>query len=83
MNVEQLINILQDLDPQTPVILSSDPEGNSFAGLGDFSIEHVEKDYRGEQLDAGELFILDPDDEDEYDEVDISTRFKKVVILWP
>lgn len=39
MKVKELINLLQKEDPEKLVIVSSDPEGNSFSEISDSPIE--------------------------------------------
>ena len=37
MNIQELIEILEMMDPTATVVLSSDPEGNSYSPLEDYS----------------------------------------------
>lgn len=40
MKIKQLITQLQKLDPNLEVVLSSDPEGNSFGILQDIDVDN-------------------------------------------
>ena len=70
MNVQQLIETLQELDPTLEVILSTDPEGNGFSPLHDEISEghynsRLTEFYTDEDLD----YLKQDDDEEENDRV--------------
>lgn len=71
MNVRALMELLQNFDPDTPVVLSTDKEGNSIRHLSTYSLEEVED---VEQWEL-ELIYTDTVDEDE--------DYQEVVVLWP
>jgi hypothetical protein len=81
MNVQQLIEILQDLDPTAEVIISRDPEGNGYSpasehlGEGHFHTKDAEF-YSDEDLD-----YLEADAEDEKQK--ISNDCIPCVCIWP
>lgn len=52
MNVNELMKVLENLDPDTLVILSSDPEGNEYSEL-----EHIELNMRfdGDEIGIAQL----------------------------
>jgi hypothetical protein len=66
--------------PNMPVLGASDEEGNSFNPLGDFSIELIEKggeDSYDISLFSHEDLLVD------YEEDEIATNFREVLVLWP
>lgn len=71
MNVRDLIKKLSALDPDLPVLLSEDEEGNGFLPLDEVEYSGaIEWDY--------EWQVLHPNDEDEY-----TDELVRVVVLWP
>lgn len=71
MNVLALMELLKNFPPDTPVLLSSDEEGNSIRHLSTYSLEEVEDI---EQWEV-ELIYTDTADEDE--------DYQEVIVLWP
>lgn len=71
ITVKNLIEELQKLPQNLKVIVSSDPEGNSFNNLQGVDLTH----YDGE-------FILDKEDLQEYIDDDFD-EIEEVVVLWP
>jgi hypothetical protein len=81
MTVQELINELQLLDPDSDVILSSDPEGNDFLLLSDFTVGAYIED--GYYLDVGIYELTDELRQQGYEEGDVVENGKPAVILWP
>jgi hypothetical protein len=71
MNVRELIAQLSALDPDLPVLVSRDQEGNGFLPL-----DEVESSAAIHE--AFEWQVLHPDYEDEY-----TDELVRVVVLWP
>ena len=67
MNVKDLIEKLQEFDPETDVLIAIDPEGNGFNPLASDGVVLSHRNHEGEPCN--------PDDADE----DIS----QMVVLWP
>lgn len=79
MTVQDLIEILEQVDPTATVVLASDPEGNSYAPLEDYAIG---------AFDSKEsVFVRDDDIEDYYVEHDDEEREEPngthAIALWP
>lgn len=76
MTVAELIERLKWFDPDTPVWLAKDPEGNGFDNLysiEDFDLYETEEFANG----ASETYL-------KYDEMaDVAKDHDKIVMLWP
>lgn len=72
MKVSELIEKLQELDPELKIYLSKDEEGNGFSTLVD-----VEESFF--YTDDYESRPIHPDDLPEYDDY----KLFKAVVLWP
>lgn len=81
MTVLELIEELQQLNPDAPVLLSTDQEGNLFRPI--FSVEGpnvIEEDPTSYSIDM----ILSVDDFDTQEEFeDALARMSEVVVIWP
>lgn len=66
--------------PNMNVLLSSDEEGNNFNVLEDFSIELIENggedDYEISLFTHEDLLV-------DYEEHEITSNFREVLVLWP
>ena len=86
MKVKDLIKILQTVDPDTKVLISSDAEGNSFSELADCETSYAcRNDYESRHGMVYEVGIktLTPElEEDGYTEEDVVDG-ESCVILWP
>ncbi len=71
MNVEELIRRLQQLDPQTIIVMSSDSEGNEYSPLAGMALGW----YAPESTWGG---MFRNDDNDEPDEGEL-----EALCLWP
>jgi hypothetical protein len=76
MKVKELLEILNDVDPEAEVIMSSDGEGNSFSPCADHSAQYR---YEADSTWRGELVSEDPD---EFDEERWDAAIP-CVVLWP
>jgi hypothetical protein len=77
MKVKELLELLNDVDPEAEVVLSSDGEGNSFSPCADYSPQYR---YEADSTWNGEL--VSAEDPDEFDE----ERWNEAVpcvVLWP
>ncbi len=74
----QLIEILRKLPKDLEILVSKDPEGNSFHGFDDIGVYFVEKSTSNsfEQL-------FDDDDLSDEDADFIERNFKRVAVIWP
>lgn len=80
---EQMTTLAQQ-DPTMEVLAASDEEGNGFNSVEDYALYLVERSYVGGQLEAGEIFSReDLISEQDYEEHEIDTAFKPVVVIWP
>lgn len=76
MTVKQLMEILNNCNPESEVVISSDGEGNSYSPLADYNDElyyFPESTWSGECLSKEDLDYKDR----EYSEAD------RCVVLWP
>lgn len=71
MNVLALMELLKNFPPDTPVLLSTDEEGNSIRHLSSYSVEEVE------DIEQWEVELIHPDNADEEGE------YQEAVVLWP
>lgn len=78
MKIEKLIKRLQELDPETEVVMSKDAEGNEFSPLCDFS----DGFYISDNSWSGH-FISDVEEWEEYYEQEFPKDAKKAICLWP
>lgn len=83
MKVKKLLKLLEKIDPNAEVILSSDSEGNSFSLLAYVSDENAGyiKEFGGIQLVDREL--TEELKEQGMTNEDVNPKAKKCVILWP
>lgn len=82
MKVKDLINELEDCNPEEEVYLASDPEGNNFRQLygvdNEFGLVINER-----RVDGPWLRELTEDKEQYYSQEDVNENAENVVILWP
>ena len=78
MNVKELMKILENLDPETQVVLQGDAEGNSYMGLYSYWFGG----FNEEDGEAGYLKLTDKLKEEGYDEEDILENGKPAIMLW-
>ncbi len=71
MRAHELIEILSEVPADTKIMLSSDPEGNSYDWLHAADLSDVEED------SDGELHPVHPND------VDPDETYEKALVLWP
>lgn len=79
MKVAELIDILQELDKDYVVVLSSDGEGNTFSPVAGFAASYV---YAPEQGGSGSLYELEENETLE-DFQQTYADAKKAVVLYP
>lgn len=79
MTVQDLIEILELMDPTATVILSSDPEGNKYAPLEDYSEGYFDSKYSEFHNVDDEL--IDTTGEDPKDEED--KHETNAIAFWP
>lgn len=77
MKVKELMEVLKGLDPDTVVVMSSDPEGNSFHEV---TAVNPESGWDGDTVGLWELTKQDRDSG--YTEEDV-VNDRKAVVLWP
>jgi len=78
MTVKELINILQEMNPDEIVVLSGDSEGNRYSELSGLSNE-----YNYSDSEIGLRTLSEEDKKRGYSEEDIKTDGVPCVILWP
>jgi len=82
MKVQELIDRLEDCDPEEEVYVAADPEGNAFRELygvdNDFALEIYEDDHI-----AHGPWLREFDGQHGYSEEDVNEDAEDVVILWP
>lgn len=85
MKVSDLITQLQECDPEAIVVLSSDPEGNSYSPVHalDDSQVYVPDGVRGELKFAEPDASLEKLGYGEEDCVEEGDRYNPCVVLWP
>ena len=77
MLVKDLIEVLENMDPDLLVIIARDPEGNGYAPMGDYSVGVFDsKNDEFAEDDIDEDWSEDEDDES-------ITIGKSCVVLWP
>ena len=79
MNVGDLIEILEMMDPTATVIMSTDPEGNKYAPLEDYSEGFYDSKYSEFHSVNDDLIDTtgeDPDETEEKHEIN-------AIALWP
>lgn len=83
ITVAELIRKLGTYNPDAPILLAKDSDGNVYSSLDDISVEMVESDYDGGQVedlfDKENLLQEDPD----LSLSDLNKNFKEVLIFWP
>jgi hypothetical protein len=83
MIVKDLIEILNQLDPKSIVVLSHDPEGNTFSALEDYTegyYDTVSEDFWSEE----EFFDDDSDDDlDDDSEYYSKPHGLPAIVFWP
>ena len=77
MKVNELVKILEKLDPETEVVLQGDAEGNTFMSL----YSYWEGAFNEEEGEAGYLKMTDKLIKEGYDEEDIIDG-KPAIFLW-
>ncbi len=77
MKVKELVKILENLDPETEVVLQGDAEGNSYMSL----YSYWEGAFNEEDAEAGYLKMTDKLIKEGYDEEDIIDG-KPAIFLW-
>lgn len=77
MKVKELINLLQQEDPERLVVLSIDEEGNGFSPLHQIEPSMYHDGEIGLEKLTTELLLQGFSDED------VMTDGEKVVVLWP
>ena len=70
MNVHELMNILKECPDDMKIVLSADPEGNSFGTLDEVDESFWDKD---------EIQVVHPSDVVNYEDGDL----EKVLCFWP
>jgi hypothetical protein len=78
MKIIELIEILNEMPPDAPVLIASDEEGNSYHHFNAFSWGYVEAG----ELNTWEPEVLHPDDEED-DEYEGDPAYAEVFILFP
>lgn len=81
--VKDLIEKLSTLPPDTPIVLSSDSEGNLYSRLSDLSGDYYA---RKDELDSYYLdSIVSEEDikDDDWSEEEVGQYLTKIVVLWP
>jgi len=76
IKVKELIELLQQEDPDKLVIMSKDGKGNSFSPLADYSRQYH---YRPDSTWSGELYGYE-DDEEPYEP---EPGDSPCIVLWP
>lgn len=71
MNVLALMELLKNFPPDTPVLLSSDEEGNSIRHLSTYSTEETDN------VESYEVNLVHPDEK--WDD----ETYVEVIVLWP
>lgn len=84
MRVQTLIDLLQTVDPDLHVVISTDPEGNGFYALSQIDdLRYVESPvdrwYHEDTYEASEITEYN---DDVADEPYIYPGYEKVLILW-
>lgn len=81
--VRQLIELLEQAPPDTPIVMSSDPEGNRLATLCEVYLD--EKCFVFTEFGIGELVITDLNGEHGFTEDDLYKGDDAVTVisLWP
>ncbi|KKK62240.1 hypothetical protein LCGC14_3006330 [marine sediment metagenome] len=77
MTVAELIKRLQEMEPESLVVMATDEEGNGFAPLGEIELGAYED---------GEIKLAELTDElrkQGYGEEDVSVDGVRAVVLWP
>lgn len=77
LTAEALIEILKTVPPKTPIVLSSDQEGNSYRQAYSFSTDHNFKD-----REIGLRELTAEDTKQGYTEEDLMTDGEPCVCLW-
>lgn len=80
VTVEELIKQLSQLDPQTPVIISRDAEGNEYSAADSLDIVYLEPDWDGGRT---EDVVFDEDIEEAPDDYNERDWYVKAAALWP
>ena len=81
MNVGDLIEILELMDPTATVVLSSDPEGNSYAPLEDYAEGFYDSKYS--EFHNIDEDIIDITGEDFEEDAAPDKKETNAVALWP
>lgn len=80
MKVKDLLRELEGVDPETPVLVSKDAEGNGFANLGAVHYAYTEDPTQWE------VELTYPPDDDEEEDEDFPWNeddYTEVIVLWP
>ncbi len=81
MKVKALIKLLQDENPDAEVIVSSDPEGNSYHKL--YQVGESAYVEAGYGVEIGLLKLTAADKKAGYGEEDVLENGKPAVVFWP
>jgi hypothetical protein len=78
-----LIRKLETYNPDSLILLAKDTEGSAYSSLDDISVEMVEVDYDGGEVedlfDKEALLEADPD----LSSNELKNNFKEVLVFWP
>ena len=80
MTVQDLIEMLEQMDPTAMVVMSRDPEGNNFAPVEDYGQGFFDMKF-SEYHEEEEVYEFEPDEED--DEYKKPKGAVPAVVLWP
>lgn len=81
--VADLIRKLESYNPDSPILLAKDSEGNDYSSLDDISVELVEVEYEGGHVE--DLFNKEElqDENPDLSDASVKLNFKEVLVLWP
>ena len=83
ITVADLIRKLETYNQDSLILLAKDAEGNTYSSLDDISVEMVEADYDGGEVEdlfnQESLLEADPD----LSSRELNNNFKEVLIFWP
>jgi hypothetical protein len=81
--VADLIRKLESYNPDSIILLAKDSEGNEYSSLEDISVELVELEYEGGEVEdifnKEELLDGNPDMTDSK----LALNFKEALVFWP
>lgn len=83
ITVADLIRKLETYNQDGIILLAKDTEGNEYSSLDDISVEMVEADYDGGEIndlfDKETLLEKDPD----MSINELNSNFKEAIVFWP